>query len=145
MRPRLLRMFNAASFCAFAFISGCDRGDRLQTYPVAGRIIFSDGKPFAGGSQSFIVFESIEHSLNATGVIDADGTFNLGTYESNDGAVAGIHRVSITPPTPAGDPDHVRKAPMMDSKFRDLDTSGLQATVEAIRSNQISLTVTLAR
>ena len=69
----------------------------------AGAIRFADGERFSGGDESFIVFESIDHNVTATGVIEVDGTFRLGTYEPGDGAVAGAHRVSITPPTPAGD------------------------------------------
>jgi hypothetical protein len=138
-------MLMVAAISALAFTPGCDHGDRLKTYPVKGTITFPDGRPFSGGNESFIVFESIEHSMNATGVIDADGTFSLGTYEPSDGAVAGDHRVSITPPTPAGDPDQMRAAPLIHAKYRNLDTSGLQVTVEAIRSNHIPITVTRSR
>ena len=145
MRPRSLRMFMVAAVYTLAFTPGCDHGDHWKTYPVTGTIAFPDGKRFSGGNQSFIVFESLEHSVNATGVIDADGTFSLGTYEPNDGAVAGIHRVSITPPTPVGDPDQMRTAPLIHPKYRNLDTSELQVTVEAIRSNDIPITVTRAR
>ena len=145
MRPQLLRMLMVAVVCSLASTPGCDHGDRLKTYPVTGTITFPDGQRFPGGRESFIVFESTEHGINATGVIDADGTFRLGTYEPNDGAIAGGHRVSITPPTPAGDPDQLRAAPLIHSKYRNLDTSGLQVTVEANRSNHIPITVTRAR
>lgn len=134
-----------AAVCTLASTPGCDQGDRLRTYPVTGTIAYPDGKHFSGGNQSFIVFESIEHGNNATGVIEADGTFSVGTYEPNDGAVAGDHRVSISPPTPTGDPDQMRAVPLIHSKYRNLDTSGLQVTVEAIPSNDISITVTRAR
>ncbi len=145
VRPQSLRMLMVAAVCALASTPGCDHGDRLKTYPVTGTITYSDGKRFSGGREAFIVFESTEHGINATGVIDADGAFSLGTYEPNDGAIAGGHRVSITPPTPVGDPDQMRAAPLIHSKYRNLDTSGLQVTVEANRSNQISITVTRAR
>ena len=126
-----------ASVC----FAGCDRGDRLKTYPTTGTITFSNGRRFSGGSEAFIVFESIEHGLTATGPIDSDGHFTLGTYDPGDGAVVGRHRVSITPPTPTGDPDQMRAALPIHPKFQNLDTSGLEVTVEAIRSNDIPITV----
>ncbi|MCB7130227.1 MAG: hypothetical protein J3T61_11890, partial [Candidatus Brocadiales bacterium] len=61
---------------------GCGRGDRLETFPIDGKIVYSDGKPFAGGSQSFIVFQSMDHGVpNATGVIELDGSFKVGTFD----------------------------------------------------------------
>ena len=131
--------------CILASTAGCDNEDRLKTYAVTGTIAYSDGNRFSGGDQSFIIFESIDHSINATGVIDTNGTFSLGTYEPNDGAIAGDHRVSIAPPSPAGDPDQAPPDPLLHSKYLDLDTSELQVTVEAISSNQISIPVTRAR
>ncbi len=145
MPPQSLRMLMVAAVCALAATAGCEQGDRLKTYPVTGTVTFPDGQRFSGGRESFIVFESTEQSINATGVIEPDGTFSLGTYEPDDGAIAGSHRVSITPPTPAGDPDQMRADPLMHSKYRNLDTSGLEVTVEAIRSNHIPITVTRAR
>ena len=58
---------------------GCDGGNRLKTYPTTGTITFSDGTRFSGGSGAFIVLESIEHGLTATGPIDLHGHFALGT------------------------------------------------------------------
>ena len=121
--------------------AGCGRGDRLKTYPTTGTITFSDGRRFPGNDSAFIVLESIEHGLTATGSIDSDGRFTLRTYDPGDGAVAGRHRVSITPPMPAGDPDLVRAAPLIHPKFRNLETSGLEVTVEAINSNDVPITV----
>jgi hypothetical protein len=121
--------------------AGCGRGDRLKTYPTTGTITFSNGKRFSGGDGAFIVLESIEHALTATGPIDADGRFVLGTYDPGDGAVAGRHRAAITPPTPKGDADQMRAALQIHPKFQNLDTSGLEVTVEAIRANDIPITV----
>ena len=126
---------------AMVCFAGCDGGDRLKTYPTTGTITFSDGKRFSGGSGAFIVFESIEHGLTATGPIDVRGHFALGTYDPGDGAVAGRHRVSITPPTPKGDPDQMRAALSIHPKYQNLDTSELEVTVEAIHSNEIPITV----
>jgi len=145
MRRQSQPLLLVAAVFAVAWATGCDRETRLRTYPVSGTVLYQDSERFAGGNQSFIVFESIENNINATGVIEADGTFSLGTYEPNDGAVAGRHRVSITPPAPAGDADQTRATLPIHAKYCNLDTSDLQVSVEAIRSNHISITVTRAQ
>lgn len=122
-----------------ALVAGCGSDGRLETYPVAGKVEWSSGDPFVGGGDSFIVFESISHGVTATGVIESDGTFEVGTYEPRDGAVAGKHRVSVSPPTPAGDPDKPRQAVPFPAKYRNLDTSGLEANVTPDGQNQVTL------
>lgn len=138
--PTFVAVFLAVFLAPVA--SGCGDSDRLKTYPVSGLVTSVDGRPFEGGADSFIVFESVEHGLTATGAIDAEGAFTLGTYAPGDGAVSGRHRISVSPPTPGGDPDQPRSRPTLNPKFRDLDASGLTATVEPQRNNEITVALT---
>lgn len=120
---------------------GCGSSDRLKTYQVEGRVEYASGSPFNGGVDGSIIFESIEHRLSATGAIDTEGRFTLGTYEPGDGAVAGKHRVAISPPVPEGDPDRRSASPLIHPKFLNLDSSGLEAEVTTSGKNDIVLTI----
>lgn len=125
----------------FLFL-GCQPSDRLPTYPVEGRVVLADGSPLDGGDDGAVIWESVEHGISATGAIDAEGRFTLTTYEPGDGAVAGKHRVAISPPTPEGDPDERINRPTIHPKFRDLDASGLEATIEPTGLNEITVELT---
>ncbi len=120
---------------------GCSRGDRLETYPIDGKIVFSNGNPFAGGSQSFIVFQSKEHGVTATGVVELDGSFKVGTYDPEDGAVAGRHRVSISPPVPEGNPERSKAVSTFNSKYQSIAKSGIEVTVDPNGENQVTITL----
>ena len=72
-------------------VSGC-HSDQLPTYPVEGTIEFQDGSYPKFGS---IEFYSRKHQINARGSINRDGTFTVGTYAVNDGAVEGRHKIIV--------------------------------------------------
>jgi hypothetical protein len=74
-------------------LAGCHDDGRIATFPASGVVKFSDGQPLAGGT---IVCES-PHGLAARGNIDSSGHFVLGTYDQEDGAVAGKHKVAVWP------------------------------------------------
>ena len=70
---------------------GCN-SDQLPTYPVEGTIRFKDGSFPKFGD---IEFYSATHQINARGKIKRDGSFTVGTYVSDDGAVEGIHEITV--------------------------------------------------
>ena len=120
-------------------LTGCGRGDRLPTYKTTGSVLFSDGKPLEGGT---IVFESVDHPVTARSVIDLDGTFTLNTYGKGDGAVAGKHRVAISPAVNmAIDRDEVRPRRVIHPRFTDIDESGLEFEVNAEGPNEFEIEV----
>ncbi len=120
-------------------LSGCGRGDGLPTYPATGQVSYPDGRPLEGGT---IIFESVEHRVSARGAIDIDGSFDLGTYESGDGAVAGRYRVAISPPSQMDvDPDEGDVPALVHPRFTHPDTSGLEFTVSADRPNRFEVEV----
>ena len=118
---------------------GCS-SDRVPTYPVRGTVRFDDGAPVRTGH---VEFESVDHETTASGRIEDDGSFVLGTYATDDGAAAGEQRVlvlqiiindgTVTHEKDHGDP--------VDPRFNRFETSGLAATVEPIELNQIELVV----
>ena len=122
-----------------AILPGCVDGDRLPTYPVAGSVVFPDGAPLTGG---WIIFESSEAGLAARGVIQPDGTFRLGTYESFDGAVAGKQLVAVIPASPGGyDPDKGTVPPSVHPRFMHMDTSDLEIEIEPDGENHFQIDV----
>lgn len=122
-----------------AIMPACTDGDRLPTYPVTGNVAFSDGTPLRGG---WIILESSDAGLAARGVIQPDGTFRLGTYDSFDGAVAGKQLVAIIPATPEGyDPDKGTVPPSVHPRFMHMDTSGLEIEVEPDGENHFHIDV----
>jgi len=73
----------------FLLCNGCGPS-RPKTAPVTGRITF-EGDPVTAGK---IVFYP-EEGRAAIGSIAADGTYRLTTFDPDDGAVLGNHRVTI--------------------------------------------------
>ncbi len=91
----------AAVFFAALVLGGCHSKAQLpsELYPVHGRVQLKNGEPAPGG---LVSFQSQDNPLvTATGAIAADGTFTLSSFIDSvrrPGAVAGPHRVQITPP-----------------------------------------------
>jgi hypothetical protein len=123
---------------AVAVIVACGGCGGGNTYPVEGKIVFSDGRPatqLAGGS---VQFEAVGKPMSAQGAIQPDASFRLGTEQPGDGAVEGKHRVVIIPPL-AADMDNPGP-PIIDPRFHSFETSGLDVTVKP-EKNDVTLTV----
>ncbi len=118
------------------FIIGCGGP---KTVPVNGTVVFTGttetAKELAGYSITMEPetpnAEGKKHS--GSGLIGADGTFKISTFEQNDGAVPGKHKVAITPPVQNGDGPAPK--PLIPTRYGDLGTSGLIINVEAGKPN----------
>lgn len=90
---------------------------------------------------------SDEHKVNAIGTIRNNGTFVLGTFTDNDGAVAGTHRVIITQLIVSDlKARHVvDHGSPVDPLYGSYTTSPLTATIQEVGPNEITLTVEKAR
>ena len=114
--------------------SGCSEGPTV--YPVHGRVVFDDGQPLTTGGSVF--FDPVDggeggEKANARGAIMEDGTFEMGTYAAADGAYPGKHRVMVKAQR---DPNNtfegsVVPLPVIDRRFENYDTSGIEITVQA--------------
>ena len=123
--------------------SGCGE-KQPATYPTRGRVDFSDGKPVMLGTVELL---SEDGALNAQGTIQPDGTFVLGTFTSNDGAVAGKHKaivmqMIVSDGLPKHSMDH---GDPVDPFYSSYSSSPLTATIQASESNEITLTVERAK
>jgi hypothetical protein len=128
-------------------------------YPVKGTITHN-GQPVVGAD---ITFFNSEANRSAFGRTNDQGQYQLTTFSSNDGAVAGKHLVTITkvevPPPTAAEPtvDSESYAPpgigesaapeppksSFPAKYGDPTTSGLVAVVSAETSNdKVDFTLT---
>ena len=107
---------------------GCNSG-RVPTYPVKGRVMFEGGAPVRAGH---IEFYNSDHDLTATGSIDKNGNFEMGTFKEGDGAVEGKHDVIITQLIMHGQMglERVDHGGHVAPEYADYSTSGLTWTVE---------------
>jgi len=71
--------------CSLAF-SGCSKNVSLQ-----GKVTFEDGSPLTVGTVNF----TSESGLSR-GIIQPDGTYQIGTLKSGDGLLPGTYKVYIT-------------------------------------------------
>lgn len=123
--------------------SGC--GGPPTAYLVHGTVVFPDGTPLTRGT---VEFEAIgqKKPITASGEIAADGTFQLGTYQPKDGAIAGEHRVAVISDYEIGTgverPGELPPS-KLHSKFRSFKTSGLKFTIKP-RMNNILIEVDYA-
>ena len=118
------RMSLFALMCVIVTLVGCGGSDRA--YPVSGKVVYTDGRPVVAGT---IEFESVDRQpkINARGIIQADGTFRLGTFADGDGAVAGKHRAIVM--WPVRTEDHDPGPSDVDPRYSSYDKSGLEFTV----------------
>ncbi|MDG3007167.1 hypothetical protein [Paludisphaera mucosa] len=106
-----MRWSIAAAVLLAILCPGCDSGDPplppSAAAPAKGRITHR-GKPLTGGR---ITLEPTDGGREAKGDVQPDGTFVLTTFQEGDGALPGVHRVSIAgvePPLRTRGETHVR-------------------------------------
>jgi hypothetical protein len=83
---------------AVLIVVGCQQQpteSRAPVVPVAGEVVF-DGQPTPG---ALVAFHPVQGAQSQTppahGTVREDGTFELTTYEANDGASPGQYKVTI--------------------------------------------------
>jgi hypothetical protein len=119
-------------------VPGCGGGGGPKTYPVEGKVVFSDGTPAKELAGRIITFQPAEGDALPQGEIKEDATFRLRTNQPGDGAPPGKYRVAIGPNTSVLPRDN---PPLVIAKrYHDPKTSGLEATVES-RATQVTLKV----
>jgi hypothetical protein len=123
------------SVALFLVLSGCD--SRPETFLVHGMVVYPDGKPLTEGTVEFEALD-LKKPITASGEINEDGTFQLGTYEANDGAIAGKHRAAVIANYEIGtgvERPGLIPPPVLDPKFSDFTTSPLEFEVKASPNN----------
>lgn len=111
MTNRLAMSFGVALGLAALASCGCGGagGDRPEMARVDGTITYN-GEPVTTGTVTLIPVEGEkggESDLPAIGEIDTDGSFELTTFDTGDGAVLGQHKVIVVAkPKPEGTPEN---------------------------------------
>lgn len=112
-------------------LGGCGpREDHPETVPVQGKVTYA-GKPVPRGTITF----QPDAGQAAVGEIQPDGSYRLGTFAQDDGAVPGHHKVTIIANTgdptmiPGSSPGYVPPKDLVPKKYGQPDTSGLVADV----------------
>ena len=119
--------------------TGCGSGNP-ETFPASGKVSYK-GATLQNGVVQLVP----EGSGNAaTGQIQADGTFKLGTFEKDDGALPGKYNISVQVFPPAGEgaglpgQEFGNKEPPIPRKYMDPNTSKLTYEIKA-GENKIEL------
>lgn len=105
-------------------LSGCSyyQDDRPLRVPVSGQVLI-DGKPLDYGFVRFIP----TNARPSGGRLDRNGRFTLSCFEENDGAVPGLHKVTVESCEPLSETARGWNAP---KKYAECTTSGLEQLIE---------------
>lgn len=144
--------------CGFAFlvlvcVVGCSGDDRVA--PVTG-VVTLDDKPIAEASVTFMPKEG---GRPAFGVTDAEGKYELTTFEEGDGALIGNHVVTIlavdekvSDKATAAAEEHgslsefmapqAKQKWIIPERYSEKDTSGLSFDVKPGENNQADFPLT---
>lgn len=154
---------------ATVILGGCSSGgDHPETAPVSGTVLYK-GDPVEGATVSF---RAEGAPRPASGVTNAEGKFQLSTFDANDGAVLGEHIITVTKmppgssvPAAASDSDAMLNDPnammqeyqqyvagqgklkdqsqsLLPAKYADPKTTPLKETVTREGPNQFVLQLT---
>jgi hypothetical protein len=123
-----------------AAVCGCG-SDKLPVAPAKGKVTYN-GKELEFGS---VIFQP-EKGPPARGQIQSDGTFVLGTYGTNDGAIIGKCKIRVTCTEnqrpgytpPQGEEAGVGKS-LIPKKYTRAQTSGLTEEVKAGGPNDFTI------
>lgn len=147
---RIRRMSLWAALAGLAVLcSSCEKSNRKPVYPARGKVLF-EGKPAAGAT---VFFYLVENDASGTpnlkidrdgiapfGVTDTDGSFQMTTYLTFDGAPAGEYVVTIRYPEPPRRGDDEQGPDRLRGRYNDFKTSPLRATVEK-KTNEFTFEV----
>lgn len=122
-------------------LTGCDQGNPLGAIPIRGTVTYN-GKPLGEGE---VLYNPVDTTgRRAKAKIQSDGSFQLTTLETNDGAVPGEYQISVLAYAPhPGEPtrteaseqrdqirERIKRGHIIPEKYTDPETSGLTDTVD---------------
>lgn len=90
-----MRGWLAAGLICLTGTLGCGSSDRVEVFPVQGKITF-EGAPLEGGGAISFIPTTNQGGAAAGGEIQLDGSYQLTTYEPGDGSMVGDFKVIIT-------------------------------------------------
>ncbi len=116
-------------FVCFLPMACSSSATEVPVYPVRGEVFFN-GKPASGAAVHFHPRDE-ETGSPAFAIVDEDGSFELSTRGTNDGAEAGDYIVTINWSIETKvDGDTINGPDLLGDRYSKLTTSTLRATVE---------------
>jgi hypothetical protein len=103
--------------------------NRKPTYRTRGVVLFK-GVPAAGAYVVLYSEGKDSRSVRADGLAGADGTFQLSTYEANDGVPSGEYRVTVELRRPRFDASGKPGLNVLPAKYADAKTSPLKCAIK---------------
>lgn len=142
------RLVHRAVVCAGLALAcvGCGQATvgRAATAPAAGVVTLA-GQPLADVNVTF----TPAAGRPATGRTDATGRFTLSTFVAGDGAIPGVHRVTLSLPAidvpMPGTPEaaaYVPAKPAYPERYGGLDTTDLEVEIPAAGTRDLRLELT---
>lgn len=140
-RSRRLPGVGLLSVCLVLASGGCrpsQQHERLPVYPVRGQV-FYQGRPAVGALVRL-------HPLPPTptppflprGLVGADGSFTLTTYDPGDGAPAGDYAVSLDWRRKHTEEESEEGLSLLPARYCRPETSGLQVTIRPQEQNDLA-------
>lgn len=136
---RIVRSVSATVAGLAIFVAGCGP-KHPETFPASGKVSYKGATLQSGTVQ--LVPEGAGNS--ATGPIQVDGTFKLGTFEKDDGALPGKYKIAVQVFPPEGEgaglpgQEFGDKEPPIPLKYMDPNTSELTYEIKS-GENKIEL------
>lgn len=136
---RIVLLMQMAAILAVLLCASCakQQGERVPVYPVRGRVTVN-GLPAENAEVGFYPLAEGQR-LYPRGRVQADGSFQMSTYELNDGAPPGEYVVTIVwrdPPPPGSASDAPEGPDRLKNRFGNYQTSKLRAQVQAADNEQ---------
>lgn len=118
-------------FVSFCFLPVACSSPPPEVHQVSGEV-FLDGKPASGAVVHFHPVDNAEGSA-AFATVKEDGSFELSTYGSEDGAEAGKYRITLVwfDETQGEERETIYGPDRFGDRYSNPKTSGLNATVRA--------------
>ena len=134
-------MQRSAGFALLSMIisvlAGCGgKSDRVPIYPVRGKVVFAAPTP----ARAMVVFHPVGNSApnipRPFATLEKDGSFELSTYVSKDGAPEGEYVVTLTWELPAkgGDDDDSGPDLLRNTVYANPAKTPLKATIKPGRN-----------
>jgi len=119
--------------------TGCSQS-QIPAHPATGQVVFKSGSPVQVGT---VELKSREHGIHARGEITRDGRFVLTTYESGDGAVAGLHDCVVVQMVIVEDVAQFRPSTygIVHPRFGSYASAGLQVEIVPQQANDLRIIV----
>jgi hypothetical protein len=132
----MLRRLLIVGLCSLVGAGCARKGPPPKTYPVGGKVVLPGGQPLSGG---WVTLHPKDPPGNeAVGMVAKDGTFVLGTFGKDDGALPGRYTITVGPLPGASAALNAGPRSQIPTRYWEPGTSPLTFEVKAGEKNTIT-------